>query len=331
MTPDSLLGQIGLFLFSIMEPDRWLGVELRHLAALQAVAEEGSFGRAATRLGYTQSAVSQQIATLERIVGERLVERPGGPRAVSLTEAGTLLLRHAEAIVARLNAAQADLAALGNGEVGSLRIGTYQSVGARVLPHVMRQFRSAFPRIEFTLSEALDDRLLAGLECGELDLSFTVLPLPAGPFEGIELLRDPYCLLMPPESPLARSGKPPKFDEVACLPLISARSCRGALAAESVLRGAGRDPNVVFRSDDNGIVQGLVAAGMGVALVPRLTADPGDPSIALIELPELPPRVIALAWHRDRYQTPAARAFVEIARDVCAELAQPSALSAVAS
>src|SRR6266700_3470847 len=96
----------------IMEPNSWLGVEVRHFAALQALAHEGSFGRAAQRLGYTQSAVSQQIATLERIVGEQLVERPGGPRAVSLTEAGSLLLRHAEAIVARMQAAQADLRAL---------------------------------------------------------------------------------------------------------------------------------------------------------------------------------------------------------------------------
>src|SRR3712207_7437198 len=93
---------------SIMEPDRWFGVELRHLAALQAIAEEGSFGRAAQRLGYTQSAVSQQIATLERIVGERLLERPGGPRPVSLTEAGRRVLPHAQAIVARLDAGQAD-------------------------------------------------------------------------------------------------------------------------------------------------------------------------------------------------------------------------------
>src|SRR5437763_8076997 len=103
-----------------MEPDRWLGVELRHLAALEAVAAEGSFGRAAERLGYTQSAVSQQIATLERIVGERLIERPGGPRPVSLTEAGELLLGHAESIVARLQAAQADLHALQTGELGTL-------------------------------------------------------------------------------------------------------------------------------------------------------------------------------------------------------------------
>src|SRR5919106_457238 len=74
-----------------MEPDRWLGVELRHLAALQAISAEGTFGKAARRLGYTQSAVSQQIATLERIVGERLLDRPGGPRPVTLTEAGRRL------------------------------------------------------------------------------------------------------------------------------------------------------------------------------------------------------------------------------------------------
>src|ERR687884_1256275 len=114
-----------------MEPDRWLGIELRHFLALEAVARTGSFGKAARALGYTQSAVSQQIATLERLVGERLVERPGGPRPVSLTEAGTVLLRHAEGIVARLRAAQADMQALQDGTAGSLRVGTYQSVGAR--------------------------------------------------------------------------------------------------------------------------------------------------------------------------------------------------------
>src|SRR6266540_12457 len=113
-----------------MEPDRWLGVELRHLAALEALADEGSFGRAAAALGYTQSAVSQQIAALERAVGVRLVERPGGPRPVTLTEAGRLLLRHANAIVARMQAAAADLAAFSEGAAGTLRIGTYQSVSA---------------------------------------------------------------------------------------------------------------------------------------------------------------------------------------------------------
>src|SRR5262245_34406770 len=123
-----------------MVSDRWLGVELRHLAALHAVAQEASFGRAAERLGYTQSAISQQIAALERIVGERLVERPGGPRPVSLTEAGRLLLRHADSIMARLAAAQADLTALSAGAAGTLRVGTWQSTGARILPVLMRRF-----------------------------------------------------------------------------------------------------------------------------------------------------------------------------------------------
>src|ERR1700752_4210257 len=100
------------------QPNQWLGVEVRHFAALQAIAAEHSFARAAHRLGYTQSAVSQQIATLERIVGEQLIERPGGPRPVSLTEAGQVLLGHAESIVARLQAAQADLAALSSGNAG---------------------------------------------------------------------------------------------------------------------------------------------------------------------------------------------------------------------
>src|SRR4029450_8324926 len=89
-----------------MELDRWLRIEMRHFAALQAVAGQGTFRGAAKRLGYTQSAISQQIATLERVAGTKLVERPGGPRAVYLTDAGRLVLRHAEAIMARLNAAQ---------------------------------------------------------------------------------------------------------------------------------------------------------------------------------------------------------------------------------
>src|ERR1041385_8342048 len=123
-----------------MKPDRWLGVEIRHFAALEAIAAEGSFGRAAERLGYTQSAASQQIATLARIVREGPVEGPGGPRPVSLTEAGELLLGHAESIVARLQAAQADLHALQTGEAGTLRVGMFQSAGARLLPEVMRRF-----------------------------------------------------------------------------------------------------------------------------------------------------------------------------------------------
>src|SRR3954463_14881917 len=146
-----------------MEPDSWLGVELRHFAALQAVAEAGSFGRAAERLGYTQSAISQQIPTLERIGGEKLVERPGGPRPVSLTEAGRLLLRHADSIVARLQAAQADLHALRAGGGGALRGGALQSVGARVLPEIMRRFTEQWPQVDVTLFELEDDSIAVAI------------------------------------------------------------------------------------------------------------------------------------------------------------------------
>jgi DNA-binding transcriptional LysR family regulator len=305
-----------------MEPDRWLGVEFRHLAALEAVGACGSFGAAATRLGYTQSAVSQQIATLERLVGERLVDRPGGPRRVSLTEAGEVLIGHASAITARLAAAKADLTALSEGAAGLLRVGVYQSVGVRLLPTIMRRFTKDWPNIEIRLSEASDDdELLVLVERGELDLTFTVLPVPDDPFETLELYRDPYVLLVPAGSPLAERETPPGPLEIASSPLIGALTCRSGTLAEEFLRERGCEPRVVFRSGDNGTVQGLVGAGVGLALVPHLTVDPDDPGIVVRELDVTPPpRLIALAWHRERHRSPSARAFAETAAIVCSEL-----------
>jgi DNA-binding transcriptional LysR family regulator len=301
-----------------MEPDRWLGIELRHLLALEAVAREGSFGKAAASLGYTQSAVSQQIAMLERIVGQRLVERPGGPRPVSLTEAGRLLLTHAEAIAARLAAAQADLNALGDGEAGTLRVGVFQSVGQRVLPEVMRRFRDSWPKVDVSLTESADDtELLALVERGDLDLTFTDLPLVDGPFDAVELLRDPYVLVVAADSALADSGTAPSLREIADLDLIGHKHCRTLARLDGVFR---RPLRYVFQSDHNQTVQALVAAGVGAALVPGLTMDPQDEATVLLDLPKLPPRVIAVAWHRDRYRTPTARSFVETAQSVAAEL-----------
>jgi molybdate transport repressor ModE-like protein len=308
-----------------MEPDRWLGIELRHFLALEAVSRTGSFGKAATSLGYTQSAVSQQIATLERIVGQRLVERPGGPKPVSLTEAGRLLLRHADAIAARVAAAQADLNALEDGQVGTLRVGVFQSVGQRILPDVMRRFLGAWPAVDVTLTESADDTELLGLvERGELDLTFSDLPLIEGPFDYVELMRDPYVLVVPAGSPLLERPTPPTHREIAEFNLIGHKHCR---TIDKIEAGFGFPVRFVFRSDHNQTVQALVAAGVGLALVPQLTMDPEDESTALIELPKVPPRVIALAWHRDRYRTPAARAFVETAQQVSAEL-EPEAVAA---
>jgi DNA-binding transcriptional LysR family regulator len=304
-----------------MEHDQWLGVELRHLAALQAIAEHGSFGRAAAALGYTQSAVSQQIATLERLVGPRLVERPGGPRAVELTEAGRLLLLHAEVIMARLQAARADMDALQGGETGTLRVGAFQSAGARILPELLRRYMDAWPAVEIQLEEAEDDSLLAGVEQGRLDLAFVTLPVPARTLESVELHRDPFVLVTRADSPLCRPGPPPTFRELAAMPLVGYRTCTTVHQIETRLRAAGVEPRMAFRSDDNATLQAMVAAGMGVALVPRLAVNEADDQVAVIDLGgRLPPRLIGLAWHRDRYRSPAALAFVEVALELCAQL-----------
>src|SRR3954449_8589198 len=208
----------------IMEANRLFGVELRHPAALEAVGRTRSFGKAARELGYTQSAVSQQIAQLERNVGQQLVDRPGGPRAVDLTDAGRLLLRHADAIVAQLDAAQADMAAFAEGAAGPLRVGIFQSVGARILPGLLRRFREEWPRVEVRVREETDAAdLLRLLEHGGLDLTFADLPLPDGPFEWEELMRDPYVLLVPAGDPLAQREAAPSLRELAGLPLVTWR------------------------------------------------------------------------------------------------------------
>jgi len=301
-----------------MGADGWLGVELRHFLALEAVAREGSFGKAAAALGYTQSAVSQQIATLERIVGHRLVDRPGGPKPVSLTDAGRLLLTHADAIAARVAAAQADLVALSEGQAGPLRVGVYQSVGQRVLPELMRRFLSRWPQVRVTLTESADDEELLGLvERGELDLTFADFPLTDGPFEAIELMRDPFVLVVRADSPLAVRETPPTLREVMELDLIGHKHCRAVKQVESAFR---RPLEFVFLSDHNQTVQAMVATGVGNALVPRLTVDPEHETTRLLELPKVPPRRISIAWHRDRYRAPAAQAFAETAQSVCAEL-----------
>lgn len=308
----------------IMEPDRWHGLDLRHLLALKAIADEGSFGRAAARLGYTQSAISQQIATLERVVGIRLVERPGGPRPISLTEAGIILLRHAEAIEARLLAAKADMEALAAGDAGRLRVGTFQSVGAKVIPTLLRRFAHEHPQVEIVLQESQNEEELLGLvECGALDLTFMTLPANHGPLDEVELLRDPYVLVVPAGSPLAALKRTPTLKEIALQPLIGFSKCRAMDAVETQLASSGRQPNVVFRSDNNGTVQGLVGAGVGVTIAPLLTVQEGDESVTMIDLAgRVPPRVIGLVWHRDRHRSAAAEAFVESAIDVCAELSQ---------
>ncbi len=314
-----------------MANDQWYDVEIRHLTALEAVAREGSFRKAAESLGFVQSAVSQQIAALERAVGKRLVERSRGPGTVRLTEAGELLLGHARAIRARLQAAQADIGALEAGDLGVLRVGITQSVGVRVLPRLMQLWTPTWLDVVVRPTESTSDLELYGLvEQGELDLAFVELPAPEGPFEAAELLVDPYVLVVPSDSPLARKKGPPTLKEIGPLPLIAHSACRGMRRVEAQLQARGTEPNVIFRSDVNATVQALVGAGIGAAIVPGLAADPGDPLTVARPVPGIPPRVLAIAWHRDRALRAPARAFVEVAQQVCRDLAGDDQVARIA-
>jgi len=312
----------------VSENHQWLGIELRHLAALEAVAREGSFRRAAASLGYVQSAISQQIAALERAVGQRLVERSRGGGTVELTEAGELVLQHADAILARLQAAQADVAALATGAAGVLRVGITQSVGVRILPSLMRRFTPAWPDVRLRPTEASADlALYEGVERGDLDVAFVELPTPAGPFEAVELLSDPFVVVVRRDSPLARG--PFAVADLANVPLVGHTDCRGLARVEAQLRARGVEPEFAFRSDVNATIQALVGAGVGAAILPVLAVDAADPLTTTRELPGIPPRVLALVRHRDRYHSPAAQAFVEAAQAVCAELASVRRLAVV--
>ena len=216
------------------------------------------------------------------------------------------------------------LAALGAGEAGMLRVGTYQSVGQRILPELIRRYRAAWPRVDVRVTERnTDDELVELIEHGDVDLSFADMTLWDGPFEWVDLFEDPYVLLVQADSPLAARTRPPTLAEIAELPLIGFRTCRSIRLLESHFEARGLRPEFVFRSDDNGTVQGMVGAGIGVAIVPRLTVELNDARTAVVELGDVvPPRRITLVWHRDRYRSAAARAFVEIAHEVCADFSR---------
>lgn len=301
-------------------PDNWQSVELKHLRALRAVAETGTFWAAAEQLSSSLSTVSDHITNLEALLGERLVERSRGRRTVTLTEAGRLLLSHAEAIEARLHAAEADFRAYASGHAGGLRVGIYQSVANKVLPEVLRRFRARWPQVDVQVTEAtFDSDLVDAVERGEADLSFAIQPIPEGPFEIRELMRDPYVVVVAAGSPLTRVR--PRAADLASIPMVGYRHGMLEDRAEEFLRSLGAAPRVVFRSTDNGTVQAMVASGLGFALSPLLAVDETDPKVRLLALQEpVPPRVLVILWHRDRYRPPAAAAFVETAVAVAREI-----------
>lgn len=296
----------------------WAAVELRHLAAFRAVAKNGSFWDAGEALDSSQSTVSQQVAALEQHVGERLLERSRGRRGVTLTEAGEVLLVHCESIMARLNAARADLEALAGGEAGHLRVGALQSVANRILPDLMRDFASALPGISVELLESGEvENLLDMVEGGDLDVALVNHPVREGPFEVLELMKDPWMLLLPKDSPLASQGAPVRLPDIAGARLVSYYSLPPTLNSQLMSRGC----EVIVRSDDNNTIQRMVGAGVGIAIAPRLAVDERDPAVAVRELGwQVPPRLLVLCVHRDRYRSRAVESFMELARQASREV-----------
>ncbi len=301
------------------------GLELRHLVAFDAVARNRSFSTAAEELGYSQSAVSQQIADLERIARTRVFDRFPGPRPVELTEAGRVLLAHARPMLARMEAVGVDLDALADGAVGDLRVGTFQSAATNLLPRLLVAFRRAWPRIEVTLFESgSHDELDGQVERGALDLAFTHPPISGGaPLEFTDLLSDAYVLVVGRDHPLAGRSGSTSLETLGEIDLVGYRVCRAHAAVERFLRSRGIEPRFVFRAEDNHLLQGLAANGVGAAIMPALAIDRSRDDIVLIDLAdEIPRRRIGLVRHTDRYQTPAATAFIQMAHQTAADLSE---------
>ena len=299
----------------------WNGLELRHLVALAAIAEAGTISKAAEQLGYTQSAVSQQVASLERVVGSPLFDRHGGPRPLTLTEAGGVLLDHARIVLTQLRVAEADVRSVVGGERGTLRVGTIQSVGTRVLPGVLRRFHSDRPGVSVVLRESHDpDELLELVADGELDITFCEAALTDPRWVSRQVLVDPFVFIAPADSPeAALASVTPAM--IADLPFVGFRSdaCAATHSAMAVLDLA---PRYVFQSDDNTTIQGCVGAGLGYSLVPRLTIDPTDPAIRVIPVvPSPPARIIAVAWSAERREPPAVAAFLACVQATCDAIA----------
>ena len=302
-------------------------LEVRHLVAFDAVASTGTFGRAAEKLGYTQSAISQQIAALERLVDGKLFDRPGGPKPVELTPLGEQVLASARELLARVDAVGEEIDRFRTGEIGRITVGTYQSVSAKVLPRVVGRMRTEYPEVEIRVFESdLDDELDVALARGELDLSFVVGDW-EGQFESQRLFDDPFVLVSRPGE--FKPGAV-RLMELNGVPMVGqhANSCQ--LMNEMGLRAAGLEPNYVFRTNDNGTVSAMVKAGLGVAVMPLLCVEPGDPGLELHPLrPALPDRRISIAWRKGRTLSPVARRFVEIAVEESAVFVDRPLLAAV--
>ena len=295
-------------------------LDIQQLLTLRAIAEEGSFGGAADVLRFSQSAVSQQAAGLEKTVGHQLFNRPRGPKPASLTEAGRILLEHTELILARLEQAGQELDDLASGTKGRVVCGTFQSVSVELLPTVVGQLLLSSPGVEVELIESTSNAVLIELlVSGKLDVSFLVGPVNDPRLQIIELGQDPMVLLAPrhdelligPDPEVPRSAVP--IRELHEQPFIAQQEESDHVRVETSLLAAGIKPRYVFRTNDNGAVQAMVRTGAGYSIMPKLTVDETDPDIRIMATdPALPKRTILLALRKSGPRIPALHTFIDL-------------------
>jgi len=303
---------------------------LKQLTVLGAVGEAGSFSAAADRLDYTQPAVSKIVAGLERELGMTLVDR--GIRPLRLTDAGAALTRRAEAALEQLAAGEAEVEAIRRLEGGTLRVATFSSAGARIVVPALTRFRAESPGVEVTIAErGMPSRAVRELRAGDLDLVVVFDYPDAGDLAGPDLdvhplLDDRMDVVLPADHRLA-GRKRVRFADLRredwLLPDFGPTSptltliTRGCTAAEF-------EPAVAFRVNDCQLIQSLVAAGEGVAVLPRLMLHPPHPGIAVRPLAaDAPIRRIVAVRLPARYMSPAAERFLELLRDAGAAAAEP--------
>jgi DNA-binding transcriptional LysR family regulator len=302
------------------------------LRVFREVADRGSFSAAAEELSYTQSAVSQQIAALEAEVGMPLLERL--PRGVRLTQAGRTLAGHSEGIFARLQAAETELQELRGLRGGQLRMASFPTAGATLMPVAIAEFRRRHPQVELSLAEGEPEEIAPRLHAGELDLALLFEFPEAGDPLGesltrgasltrVQLLEDPLYLALPHSHPLARRGElllEDLHDEAWV------QTSRESPCAKHVVRcchAAGFAAKVAFESDDYQTVQGLVASGVGVALIPELALSTVREDIVVRALSPAPPvRQVVAALPSEGRLAPAGPAMLQILQEAAARYRQ---------
>lgn len=293
-------------------------LDVRRMRVLREVAERGSIASAARALSFTPSAVSQQIATLERETGVALVER--GPRSLRLTEAGRALVAHTEGVLASLEAAEAEIQAIAGVRGGMLRVASFPTAYATIMPAALVEFGRRHPGVELTLTECDPLAALERLTSGELDLAllyeYPYVPLPEE--EGVlylPLLDEEIRVLVPHGHPAARRKAVPLETLAAEAWITSTARSSCHLFVERACRAAGFEPRLALESDDHAAWQGIVAAGAAVALAPELALEHLHPGVEArpVALQPLVRRIFAA--HRAGGATPTVEAMLDVLED----------------